>query len=224
MKKLISVILALIMMFTVVTPAFAFDYVLKGSDIPVVAIFGDGEPIYNTEGEKIFHFKEILNMLGGSEEGAAGEAVQNVLKPFLIEGILFDKWDNYYAALEKEIGDIFAESRYDENGENPNGSDVSPQVRQYMKMISALMQRRSTALIFLMTISSGMTGDRTRSRLPTNSMNISRVLKKLQAVPRFQLLQDVSAQQLFLPILQNTAMTIFMASALTAALPTELKS
>jgi len=133
MKKLISVILALIMMFTVVTPAFAFDYVLKGSDIPVVAIFGDGEPIYNTEGEKIFHFKEILNMLGGSEEGAAGEAVQNVLKPFLIEGILVDKWDNYYAALEKEIGDIFAESRYDENGENPNGSDVSPQVRQYMK-------------------------------------------------------------------------------------------
>lgn len=134
MKKIVSLLLVVVMMFSLGSPALAysFDNIFTGSDIPVISIFGDGEPIYDTEGNKIFHFSEMLNMLGGSEDGAASEAVQNVLKPFLIEGILFDEWDNYYDALGKEIGDLFAESRYDNNGENPNGSDVSDSVRNTM--------------------------------------------------------------------------------------------
>ena len=134
MKKIISILLTVVMVFSLAVPALAYNFpnVFSGSDIPVIAIFGDGEAIYNTEGKKIFHFSELLNTLGGSEDGAAGEAVQNVLKPFLIEGILKDEWDNYYAALGKEIGDLFAEARYDNNGENPNGSDVSKDVRKIM--------------------------------------------------------------------------------------------
>lgn len=134
MKKVVSMLLVVVMMFSFASPALAYNFanVFTGSDIPVIAIFGDGEPIYDTEGNKIFHFSEMLSMLGNTEEGATGEAVQNVLKPFLIEGILFDKWDNYYDALGKEIGDLFAEARYDNNGENPNGSDISDDVRNTM--------------------------------------------------------------------------------------------
>lgn len=134
MKKLVSLLLAVVMLFSFATPALAYNFpnVFSGSDIPVIAIFGDGEAIYDTEGNKIFHFSEMLSMLGGSEEGAASEAMQNVLKPFLIEGILLDEWDNYYDALGKEIGDIFAEAQYDKNGENPNGSDISKNVRNIM--------------------------------------------------------------------------------------------
>ena len=134
MRKFISLLLIVVMAFSFATPALAYDVgvVFTGSDIPVVALFGDGEPIYDTQGNKIFHFSEMLSMLGGSEEGAAGEAIQNVLKPFLIEGILFDEWDNYYDALGKEIGDLFSEAQYDKNGENPNGSDVSQDVRNIM--------------------------------------------------------------------------------------------
>lgn len=126
MKKIVSVLLITVMLFAFSAPAFAAEYEVGKSPIPVVTIYGDGEPIYDAEKKvKLFQFNEILNMLGGSEEGALGEATVNVLTPFLVEGILNDEWDNYYAALEKEIGEIFTEVRYDENGENWNGSGIS---------------------------------------------------------------------------------------------------
>ena len=126
MKKLVSVLLITVMLFAFSAPAFAAEYEVGKSPIPVVTIYGDGEPIYDAEKKvKLFQFNEILNILGGSEDGALGEATVNVLTPFLVEGILNDEWDNYYAALEKEIGEIFTEVRYDENGENWNGSGIS---------------------------------------------------------------------------------------------------
>ncbi|MBQ7117531.1 MAG: hypothetical protein IJN88_04910 [Clostridia bacterium] len=135
MKRIISVVLVIVMLFTFAAPAGAAggsDYRHWGNQIPVVVFHGDGEPIYNTEGEKVFHFSEMLNMLGGSAEGALAESVVNVLMPFLMEGIVNDNWDPYYDALEKEIGELFTEARYDENGENWNGTDVSKAVRQQM--------------------------------------------------------------------------------------------
>lgn len=126
MKKLISLILVSAMLFAFAVPAIAAKYKVDGSPIPVVTIYGDGEPIYDAEKEtKLFQFSEMFSMLGGSEDGALGESAVNVLMPFLLEGIMNDKWDNYYAALEKEIGELFTEVRYDENGENWNGSGIS---------------------------------------------------------------------------------------------------
>lgn len=131
MKKIISIILTLVLIFALATPAFATDFVYS-SKVPTIVMYGDGEAIYNTDGEKIFHFQEMLNMLNDTEDGALSEATMNILKPFLIEGVLMDEWDNYYAALEKEIGEIFEESHYDENGENPNGSDIAQKWREEM--------------------------------------------------------------------------------------------
>ncbi len=135
MKKIISFILVVTMLFTLAVPAGAAggsNYRSWGNQIPVVVFHGDGEPIYTTEGEKVFHFAEMLNMLGGSEEGALAESALNVLMPFLMEGVINDNWDPYYDALEKEIGELFTEARYDENGENWNGSDVHGKWRQQM--------------------------------------------------------------------------------------------
>jgi hypothetical protein len=100
-KKLISVLLVVIMLFSLSAPAIAADYVMWGGDIPVVMIYGDGQPIYGADGKKVFHFKEMLNMIGDSAEGGLGEAAINIMMPFLLEGIVDDEWDNYYAALEK---------------------------------------------------------------------------------------------------------------------------
>ena len=135
MKRFISLFLIVAVLFALAVPAGAAggsDYRHWGNQIPVVVFHGDGEPIYNAEGEKVFHFSEMLNMLGGSEEGALAESAVNVLMPFLMEGIANNNWDPYYDALEKEIGELFTEARYDENGENWNGTDVSKEVRQYM--------------------------------------------------------------------------------------------
>ena len=132
MKKVLSLLLVLSILFALAAPASAATYDVS-SPIPIVTIYGDGEPIYDAKKEKkLFQFSEMLNMLGGSEEGALGEAAINILMPFLLEGIVNDEWDNYYAALEKEIGEIFAEARYDENGENWNDSGISEIAQRLM--------------------------------------------------------------------------------------------
>ncbi len=131
MKKIIAVLLTLSMVFVISVPCFAqasenVPVVQNNSKIPVVAIYGDGEALYNREGEKVFKFSEIFSLFSGGEDGALAEAAINILMPFLIEGLLYDEWDNYYKALEKEIGDIFEEVRLDNNGEDPeNKVDIA---------------------------------------------------------------------------------------------------
>ncbi len=139
MKKLTAIFLALVMICFSVAPSFALETPssLSGSDIPVVAMFGDGEAIYDENGNKIFKFSELLNIFGSSGENEDGEdpvsdAVISILQPFLLEGILNDEWDNYYAALEKEIGELFTEIRYDKNGDCPNNTDISKELRERM--------------------------------------------------------------------------------------------
>lgn len=139
MKKFTAILLSFILICLTVVPALAMETPSEtiGSDVPVIAMFGDGEAIYDEEGNKIFKFSEILNVLGSSEEGENGEdpvadAVISILQPFLLEGILRDEWDNYYAALEKEIGELFTEIRFDKNGENCNNSDISKNLREIM--------------------------------------------------------------------------------------------
>ncbi len=140
MKKTISAVLVVIMMVSMfVFPAGAVNektqISITGSQIPIVSIYGDGEPLYDVEGNKVFHFSEMLNMFGGTEEGALGEATINILMPFLIEGLLDDKWDNYYDALEKEIGEIFERCRLDNNGENHNGVGISQARKEQMETL-----------------------------------------------------------------------------------------
>lgn len=148
MKKLLSIILVISMIFLLAAPVSAAKYELN-SPIPIVTIYGDGEPIYDANKEnKLFQFSEMLNMLGGSEEGALGEAAINILMPFLLEGIINDEWDNYYAALEKEIGEIFEESRYNEDGENWNGSGISPIAQRLMDTQPYTNSKNSNGLYY----------------------------------------------------------------------------
>lgn len=138
MKKIVSVILVVVMSLTFITPTFAaanddIQLLNYRSEIPIINIYGDGEPIYNAEGEKIFHFSEMLSMISGSEDSNVKEALINVLSKFLIQGIAFDNWEPYYEALEKEIGDLFAESRLDNNGEPSDGSGISQDRKDTMK-------------------------------------------------------------------------------------------
>lgn len=146
MKKFISLILALVLTFTLFVPAFAAEaqkvqISMTGSQIPVVSIYGDGEPLYDTQGNKVFHFSQMLDMFSGTEEGALGEATINILMPFLLEGVATDNWENYYDALEKEFSDIFAECRLDNNGENWNGVDISAQRKSQVEALLSADQK-----------------------------------------------------------------------------------
>jgi len=99
-------------------------------ETPTIYIGGDSDRIYYNNDRESFKIDDILAFLGGSDEeeeeeddGAFFEATFNILIPFILEGVTSGKWDNYYAAVEKEIGDLFEPIRLDENGNVPKGSD-----------------------------------------------------------------------------------------------------
>ncbi len=136
MKKLLALTLTVIMVLGLSVPAFGANISGWGSQIPVVEISGDGEPLYDAEGNQIFKTTDLLSgLLGGGEEGeeeedggnALIEASVNILEPFLIEGILQDKWDRYYENLYKEMSDLFAPSLLNKDGTAPEGTGLSQQ-------------------------------------------------------------------------------------------------
>ena len=126
MKKLLSLLVIAVMLFTLGTPAYAATLTSWWSTIPVVSIAGDSEPLYDGNGNQIFKTTDILSgMTGDDEDSDIMGAVANVLYPFLVEGLLFDKWDNYYNNLYEEIADIFEDSLLTKDGEPKEGSGLS---------------------------------------------------------------------------------------------------
>ncbi len=150
MKKFLILFLTVATIASAMIPAAAITAPtsLDGSNVPVIAIYGDGEAIYDENNNMIFKFSEMLNSLtssdedgennenGESEDNAVLNAVIEILQPFLLEGILYDQWDNYYTALEKEIGDLFTKVRYNNNGECDNNTDISKELRKIMENTS----------------------------------------------------------------------------------------
>ncbi len=128
MKKILSIILVLVMLFSLSAPVGALYETTEMSPIPFVRICGDGEPLVDGSGKPILNYKGLLN--GGDDDGDNGEiieSVMNVIVPFLIDGLATDNWDPYYDALYKEISELFENSLLDENGEPEPGSGTTPQ-------------------------------------------------------------------------------------------------
>lgn len=127
MKKIVSLLLTFLLLFASMIPAFAgVDSSASRSQIPVIRISGDGEALYNAQGERIMHFRGFLEDNGEEDDNSAlYESIGNVLMPFLKEGILFNQWDNYYAALQTEIGELFGDALLDGNGDPIAGTGLS---------------------------------------------------------------------------------------------------
>lgn len=117
MKKILSVILSVLMIVTCTVPAFSVS--AAAENYPIIVLRGDGTQIYvpdenAPDGERNIWGDAFTNIEGGS----VTESVANILLPFLTEGLLFDKWDNYYDVFYEEIAPIFEELRLDGDG-NP---------------------------------------------------------------------------------------------------------
>lgn len=138
MKKVFCILLSVMIVLVSVIPANAWTFVDETrSQIPVIRISGDGEPLYNAEGERIMHFRGLLESNDEEENGddKITDAVVNILMPFLREGILFNKWDNYYAALQTEISELFGEALLDNNGNPLPGTGLSQNKRNQMEQL-----------------------------------------------------------------------------------------
>lgn len=139
MKKFLSVFLSLVMVFSIISPAFSWvDANESHSQIPVIRISGDGEALYDLEGNKIFHYKDVAKLLksdgeNSSENSEMYKSMAENLLPALAKGLATDNWDDLYVGLETEISKIFANSLLDENGNVTNGSGLSQKRKDQME-------------------------------------------------------------------------------------------
>ena len=131
MKKLLSLFLASLLLLTCLTPVYAetTSWFKSECDDPVIYISGDSQKLYYDNDSKVFCIDDVGNLLTADTENGQTttdkvlETTATILKPFILEGILLGKWDNYYAAVEKEITEMFEPVRLDCNGNVPEDSD-----------------------------------------------------------------------------------------------------
>lgn len=145
MKKVISVLLAIVLALGSVITCFAWVEANESkSQIPVIRISGDGEPLYDQEGNKIFHYKDILKLVSGengTDNSEMYKSMATTLLPAIAKGVLTDNWDDLYDGLETEISKIFANSLLDKNGNVTNGSGISETRKQEMANKRAYSQK-----------------------------------------------------------------------------------
>ena len=154
MKKLISILLVVCVLFSAMPLAVAFNTEpTVACNDPTIYIAGDSGKIYYDNGTKYFSIDDMFALIGldsenetddeeeGDGENAVLEAAINILIPFILEGIASGKWDNYYAAVEKEIGEIFEPIKLDENGNIPEGtvSGIGPDEQNYMNYAMTIL-------------------------------------------------------------------------------------
>ena len=140
MKKLLSVILVTLMLFAVMAPAASA--VVGYEAVPIIYIRGNGEEIYDENGNLLA--SDLGGLLGDDEEEDEDslskddiiEACVNILTPFVTEGLIFDKWDSYGKAIYDELSPLFATSALDGNGDPQYGTAVSEQKLQESEYLS----------------------------------------------------------------------------------------
>lgn len=133
MKKVLSVVLAVVMLLSAFTGAAyaadstGFKQISDYTDVPLIEIRGDGNSIYDENDERVYCITDIDEVFksAGDDDGNLKQSVMNVLYPFLVQGVMFDNWEPYYEALQKEIGDLFEKSLLDENGNPRYGTGIS---------------------------------------------------------------------------------------------------
>ncbi len=126
MKKLISLFLVAIMLLAVTAPmAFAAE-----GRTPIVYIRGNGDGLYYEDGTLLVTQFEELSLGGedGVDKDTIVETTVNILKPFVLEGMLFDEWDNYGRAIYEELKPLFPDAGLDYNGNPTKGTGVHPDV------------------------------------------------------------------------------------------------
>lgn len=134
-KKLISLVLCLCMILpsvAVTANADLFTLATERAVTPIISIGGDSLPIAYDNETKHFSIESTLNLLSDSGDGSIKEAAFNILYPFILEGIASGNWDNYYAAVEKELGDLFEGVRLDDNGDPTPGTGVPQEFKDAM--------------------------------------------------------------------------------------------
>ncbi len=133
LKKTLSLLLALVMLAGLPATVLAkpTEWISQSlSDIPIIRISGDGEKLFDEDGNKVIYYRDIPTVLAGDDEEEDGDdntmrSIANVMMPLLINGMLLDDWDPYYENLQKEISELFERSLLDKDGNPQYGTGIA---------------------------------------------------------------------------------------------------
>lgn len=123
MKKLISLLLVTLMLFAVMAPAAS----AANERTPIVYIRGNGDGLYYPDGTLCVAQFEDLSLDGEDSSFTKDKIIEtavNILKPFVLEGMLFDQWDNYGRAIYEEIKPLFPDAALDYEGKPQKDTGV----------------------------------------------------------------------------------------------------
>lgn len=129
MKKIISAVLVFVMLFSCTASAFAADTGTPEADSPVIYIKGDSEKIYYDNDSQQFSISSAAKILGSGGKENIISSVSNILYPFIVEGIVFGSWDNYYEAVYKELSEAYDPVMLTKDGEPKEGTGISSEQR-----------------------------------------------------------------------------------------------
>ncbi|MBR5826820.1 MAG: hypothetical protein IKY78_07020 [Clostridia bacterium] len=111
MKKLLSFVLATVLMLSLAVPAFAGEY----KEYPTIYVTGaQTNKIYDTEGNLVSNFNIDL-------EAVLEEKGMGLLKEFAL-GMLTDNYKQWASDFHDVVVDIYGKSALDKNGEASNGT------------------------------------------------------------------------------------------------------
>ena len=124
MKKILSIILTITMLMAVAMPMMSAA--AANERTPIVYIRGNGDGLYYPDGTLCkAQFVDLeLGGEGGFDKDTIVETTVNILKPFVMEGMLFDEWDNYGRAIYEELKPLFPDAGLDYNGNPTKGTGV----------------------------------------------------------------------------------------------------
>lgn len=127
MKKIISLLLALVLFASVAAPATT-AYAAAAEATPIIYVRGNGTWLYDENGEQIpaeLAAVELGTEEGGIDKDVIVETAVNIMKPFA-EGLIFDKWDNYAKALYEELSPLMDKATLDGDGNPRYGTGIHP--------------------------------------------------------------------------------------------------
>lgn len=132
MKKTVSLLLSFLMVFACMAPACTATAVFAGGGTPIVYVRGNGQEIYNADGEEVVcDIGDLsLDAEGDEMKGKIVESAVNILLPFFAEGLLSNNWDNYGKAIYEELSPLFEQAMLDGDGNAQYGTDIHPDLRE----------------------------------------------------------------------------------------------
>lgn len=123
MKKLIAVFLTAVMIIGCI-PVYSMAGYALDTKVPTIYLRGNGESIYDKDGNKIYDFDFDTSLLPD---------IAKTIAPSIIKGLATGDFSEYYSQFGQVMRDIYGDCILDENGDATNGSGLCDAQKRFLE-------------------------------------------------------------------------------------------